>query len=196
MKKTLWIAILALVLSVILAPPVMAQTDASTWFKMRDGEVTVIPWYVYNSDKIFVDARYNFDAGDSASVFLGKSYGDKVKFIPAVGAIGGKYFGLSAELNIVGKLGKVEYFVMNQYSLGLGGKADFAYHWIDLMIPVSKRVSVGFDEQLYCEKGSKGEFDYGPVIKFKDSKNRFIKVWYAFSTGDFDKTFFGIGQSF
>lgn len=189
MKKLLVLTALL----VVLAPMAEAQHDLSTWFKVRDGKTTVIPWYVYATDKIFIDARYNFDAGDSTAVFIGKPFGDEVKIIPAIGGIVGDYNSLSAEVNVIGKLGPFEYFTLNQYSCGFGDSPDFVYHWVDVLIPLGKNVLVGFDEQWYYQKGGKGELDYGPVVKLKTNDGLYLKGWLAATNTGAHKFFLGFG---
>lgn len=168
----------------------------ATWFKLHDGKTTVIPWSVYSSDMVFLDVRYNFDAAESAAAFIGKPYKvGEVQIIPAVGGIVGKYNGFSAEVNVIGKLGKTAYFTMNQYSLGAGGSPNFIYHWTDLLYPLGKYVQAGFDEQLYWEPGTTGKWDYGPVVKVTLGNGMYFKGWLAASNIGPHSTFVGIGHS-
>lgn len=195
MKKYFALAVLA-ALFVLVAPVAEAQHDMATWFKMRDGKTTVIPWYVYGGDKVFVDARYNFDALDSMAVFVGTPYEiGSVQVIPAVGGIVGKYNSLSAEVNVIGKMGKATYFTLNQYSLGVNGSPNFVYHWLDVLCPIGKHVMVGADEQWYWEPGSKGEWDVGPVVKLKTSDGLYLKGWLAATNTGAHKFFLGFGFS-
>ena len=190
MKRFVIVALLA----VVLAPMAEAQHDLSAWFNMRGGNTTVIPWYVYNGP-VYIDARYNFDAKDSGAVFIGKAFGDKVKFIPAVGGIVGKYDGISAELNIIGKAWIIDYFTLNQYSYGLGDSPDFVYHYGDFMIPVTENFSVGINEQWYYEKGAHGAFDIGPVVKVKTNDGLYLKGWLATTNTGSHKFMLGFGLS-
>ena len=193
MKK---VSALLLVLGVFagISDGALAQHDLSAWFKVRDGKTTVIPWYVYGGDKIFVDARYNFDAPDSVAIFVGKPIAiGSVQVIPAIGGIAGKYNGISAEVNVIGKLGPISYFTLNQYSLGVSGSSNFVYHWLDLLYPLGKHVMVGVDEQWYWQPGGKGELDVGPALKVKTSDGLYLKGWLAVTNTGSHKFFIGLG---
>jgi hypothetical protein len=139
--------------------------------------------------------RYNFDAPDSVALLVGKSFGEKTKFIPAIGGITGKYDSVTAELNIIGRFWIVDYFTLNQYSHGFGDSPNFIYHWADFLIPITENISVGADEQWYWEKGGKGQLDYGPVVKVKTNDGLYVKGWLAATNTGSHKFFLGFGLS-
>lgn len=182
-------------LSILSSSFSFCQTDVSVWFKVRDGKVTTIPWFTFTNKSVFVDARYNFDQGRSAGVFVGKSFNfEDFSITPAIGGIFGDYNGLSPEVYTSWKVKKLSFFCLNQYSVGTWDSkgTNFFYHWLDIMYPVKKDFFfVGFDEQVYKESKLDPEMDLGPVVKMQ-RKGFYVKVWYAFAEGP-DKIFIGIG---
>lgn len=193
MKKVATFIVLGLLLC---SAGAYAQDNLSLWTKYRGGTITMIPWYVFDNGKVFVDARYNFDALKTGAVLVGKSFGDSsLMFSPAVGGMVGNYRAVSPELNVSGTLGKINFFTLNQYSFGLGSSPDFAYHWLDLLYPLGNggKVFVGLNEQVYWEPHTSAQIDLGPVVKVVIGKHCFVKVWYAFANEGANKIFLGIG---
>ena len=194
--------------------PVSANTllDASVYFKAThqgDLEQTqaTIPWATYaGNDNLFFDCRYNFDAKNAASAFIGRVYtltsDGTVQITPELGVIAGKeYIGLSPEFYIWGQTGRVSYITLNQYAAGASGwSPNFFYHWAELRyVVVDKQLELGLTWQGYVEpaSGTGMSFDGGPLVKVM-SGPAYVKVTYNMSATEtnparLDKWFLGIG---
>ncbi len=186
-----------------LVPSCAAQeNDFSLWLRRTNKENFLIPWYTHDGQKAFFDARYNFDMPKSAGVFVGKNLKTgRFSFIPEAGVIFGKYNAVSPELLVIINTKRFLLFSQNQYSFGVAGNTDFAYHWIDFVVNVNKWLALGADEQVFKEfiLGSQTQVDVGPAAKIT-VKKMYFRLWPAWSVGPANvgrRTLFaGIGYVF
>lgn len=174
------LVVLSILFAVLAAAPVQAQQhDLSAYNRFASDGFQSQPWYVYNGP-VFVDARYNYDQLDTASVYVGKGFGNSAfKVYPNVGVLFGEYTGVSPQLTVGVNKGRVSAFSVTQYVFGARGNSDFVYHWADVLFSTkAKWLAVGFDEQFYRDQvpGAEGQFDIGPVVKFS-FKRYYVKVW-------------------
>ncbi len=170
--------------------------DISVWTKWNSGEETTIPWYLYNSKKVSVDTRYNFDEPKTWAGFLGHTFGTETFSVsPYVGFLAGDTKGSSAQLNVSFSHGKSTIFVLNQYAWMSGKTPDFLYHWGDTAYLITTHLAVGFDEQIYREPRSESFVDLGPVLKILPTKKIYAKLWLTSDPGhSWHKKFFaGVG---
>lgn len=123
MRKVLF-GIVLFVAFVVASGSVFAQGDASLWVKMRDGYAPEFtPWVTYDSGKMFLEARFNFDWENASTVFLGKSFSVGYDFpsgcplwsaIPELGFIYvDEYKAVTSQLLAFSDVGKFGWFTMN-----------------------------------------------------------------------------------
>lgn len=203
MKTKHMFAVVALLLAHM--APVAAQHDMSCWVKVVDSkfESRLIPWYTYATDRVYLDARYNFDWPNSAGAFAGPAYTvGKWYVAPVAGLILGDYDALTAELNTVYANGRFACVGLDQVAVSKDDVGLFLYHWRDFTHRTFSYAKLGAGEQVYWDSSNFFSVDAGPEVKFLWA-DTYLKVWPAVnyirvggSSETRKKIFLGLGTGF
>ena len=201
MKKILFVLLL------LISPSLFAQyVDASIFLKSTSSHRTVnaIPWITMEptTNGVLFQVRYNFDAKDALTVFVGKniSLGKGVNLVPQLGYIySEKYEAVTQELWTLISDDVISVFMLNQLSVGVSNKySDFLYHWTEVLFPLNTYISIGFAEQVFTYLDVSGVyFDVGPTAKISIAQKFYLKPWITYDfTHNEQKVFLGIGYVF
>jgi len=110
----------------------------------QQGIMTLVPIIHYQSfTNWYVEARYNYEAAQTYSLYAGKIFSKQGKFsysiTPLLGAVTGKFKGGSAGLNITMDRGKVFFASQSQFTSSSGGeRSSFFFSWSELACQPSK----------------------------------------------------------
>jgi hypothetical protein len=180
--------------------------DISMYANIIHGEVRPIFWGTYQfPNKVFVDVRYNFDWVASTGTFIGYTFSIGKQWVtPEVGMLFGEYNSFSPEIIAGGDVGRINWFLFNQYSLAIDEDPNFFYQYGQCLLKIDKEIKVGFAVQNYIEGKSSLEevkkdvyTDIGFVVLLSVSKYYF-KPWYTFDPWhDYSqKAIIGVGRTF
>ena len=199
------VAVLVMV-GIFSIPAVAKGGNASLWIKVVQGQSKsqMIPWVTYDTGKIFLETRSNFDWPDAFTVFLGKSFqkGNSLTIIPKIGMIwSDKYKAVTPEVLVFGGRGKLAWTAVNQLSFGSGkDRPDFAYHWTEVLWKMNSRLYLGVKEQVYWKYSVAGlnpQLDTGPVLKVLLPYGSYVKCMGTVNpVTSIKKLNIGIGTSF
>ncbi len=158
------------------------------------GTITVVPIIHYQSfTNWYVEARYNYEAAKSLSLYVGKIFSKEGKFsysiTPLLGGITGMFKGGSAGLNVTMDIGKLFFASQSQFTSPAGGEqSGFIFSWSELAYQPLKWVYAGLALQhtRYLQTGAKS-VEPGVVVGFS------VGLWtfplYAFSPMANDRYF-------
>jgi hypothetical protein len=147
-------------------------------------------WFSHEEGKYFLEARVNFDAKETAGIFLGRTFSKSKKFwiTPKIGILFGLndlgYDGVSPEFNLGGKLKSFSYFAMNQFSIAITkDKPNFLYNYTQFGYKLFPWLQIDYSAQFYYELNSGAVWiDQGPQLLILWNKF-YIKPWYTWDPG-------------
>lgn len=180
--------LVGLFMLVLIMPVAVAQEekvlDIQLWSRSTAKETVIIPWAVYYGPKSFVlDLRHNFDANNTAGIFIGRQFGgEKLYVIPEMGYLAGDFSGVSPEFYLGANKGRLMYFSQWQWAASLRSEDNsWAYQWNDVLVRVNKHLSIGADTQTFWEKNtdSPANTDIGPAFRIDIGRGWYGKFWWA-----------------
>jgi len=172
---------LALMLSVLPAAVRAATPEAeegSAWdfavyldAYLQSGESAYfIPTVFADRESLHLEARYNYEAEDAASVFAGWSFAfggeaDYVELTPMVGGIAGGMNGVAPGLEVEARWGRVAYWLEAEYVFDLeDSSGNYLYTWSELNVYALPWLWVGGSLQRIKEIETATEVDVGPMV--------------------------------
>jgi hypothetical protein len=113
----------------------------------------------------YIEARGNYEAIHSASIYFGKVFGKKglisYSIIPIAGLVMGSFNGASVGANVALDYEKVSFASQSQYTFSIENRAtNFTYSWSDLTYQLKGWVSAGISLQQ-----TRGLFEKGILIR-------------------------------
>ncbi len=113
----------------------------------------------------YVEARANYEAINSVSVYLGKTFKKKAlisySITPLAGLVGGRFNGCSVGANVEMDYKKISLSSQSQYTFSIENRAtNFTYSWSDLTYQLKKWVSTGVSLQQ-----TRGQFEKGILVR-------------------------------
>lgn len=174
---------------------------------MADGvqgkKAQIIPWATYDTGKLRLNIRYNFDSPDSPAILFGRSFQKgNTSVIPEVGMIlGNTYTAITSEVTVIGEGEKLSWFSMNQLAFGSDKyHLDYAYNWTEVFWKVDRHVKLGLSGQAYYEwttVGADPELDIGPIVEIPVFQRSYVNVSVMINPVTKIKSFFAtVGTSF
>jgi hypothetical protein len=119
---------------------------------------TPLIWVSHENGNYFLEGRVNFDWGNTAGLFLGKTFSKSSKFwiTPKIGMLFGgrgsdEYNAIDPEFNFGGRLHSFEYFTMNQYAIAIDQHPDFVYQYTETRWHANKHLALCYAIQFYKE---------------------------------------------
>jgi hypothetical protein len=113
----------------------------------------------------YFEARGNYEAVNSASLYFGKVFGKKglisYSITPVAGLVMGMFNGGSVGANVALDYKKLSFSSQSQYTFSIeNGATNFTYSWSDLTYQVKKWVSAGVSLQQ-----TRGLFEKGILVR-------------------------------
>ncbi|MDF3078572.1 MAG: hypothetical protein K0S09_2461 [Sphingobacteriaceae bacterium] len=158
--------------------------------------VTMSPILSFESDKLYFESRYNYEAAKTFSFYMGRTFSKDGKISysisPMAGALVGTMTGGSLAANVEIAYKQFTLSSQPQYTFSFKNKADaFLYSWNDLFYEMSDFLAVGISAQQNMTVNSRSTVDKGLFLQ-GTFKNIEIPV-YCFNPGSPNANFvFGI----
>jgi len=178
-----------------LSQGVLAQGGFEQYcYVSQQGIMTLVPIVHYQSfTNWYVEARYNYEAAKSYSLYAGKIFSKQGKLsfsiTPLLGGVIGQFKGGSAGLNLTADFGRVFFASQSQYtSTSVGERSSFFFNWSELAYQPSKWIYAGlaFQHTRTIQTGAKS-IQPGLVVGFS------VGLWtfplYVFSPLSNDRYF-------
>ena len=139
----------------------------------------------------YFEARGNYEAINSASLYFGKAFGKKAlisySIIPIAGLVIGKFNGGSVGAHVALDYKKISFSSQSQYTFSIENRAtDFTYSWSDLTYQLKGWVAAGVSLQQ-----TRGLFEKGILVSGV-YKNLSIPL-YVFNPASTGERYFVLG---
>lgn len=147
-----------------------------------------VPTVTYHTpDDWYIEARGNYEAINSASLYLGRTFKKKASvsysIIPIAGLVIGRLNGGSVGANVALDYKKISFTSQSQYTFSIESRAtNFTYSWSDLTYQLKDWVSAGVSLQQ-----TRGVYEKGILVRGV-YKNLSIPV-YVFSPATSERYF-------
>jgi hypothetical protein len=174
-----------------------AETDwgcslSVSTYLVQNGRDYANPTFVADRDSLHLEARYNYEAIKTGSLWLGYNFsvGKKLAFegTPMLGGVFGDITGIAPGYAISITYEPIEFFTQGEYFFDAGTRSgNFFYSWSELSCaPVSWfRAGIVLDRTKAL--GSNFDVRRGPLVGFKYKKVDLTTYWL--SPGSRDATF-------
>ena len=180
-------------------PASTAAAPASSWdfdasvsgYVVPRGQSYVSPTFTADHDTLHLEARYNYEAQRTGSLWAGYnlSVGKKVvlEFTPMIGGVFGKVDGVAPGLEFTGTYKKLQLFSANEYIFSTSAKADnFFYTWTQITYSPLKWLTVGYVMQRTRAYTTPLDIQRGFLVEFARKKLTFTTQ--VFNVGQADPT--------
>lgn len=122
------------------ATAALAQAGFEQYYYVQNKQpMTMVPIvHVQNSKNWYAEARYNYEAERSFSLYVGKSFSkdsERLSYAvtPIAGGVGGEFKGASVGFNAMLEYGKLFFSSQSQYTSSFKDHAqDFLFSWTEL----------------------------------------------------------------
>jgi hypothetical protein len=166
-----------------------SESGVQEYYTLGDrNKFDVVPIvYFQNPKHWYFEGRYNFEATDCMSAYIGKIYEKKsaisYSIIPVVGLVMGSIKGGSVGVNLQADFKKVTFTSQGQYTFSVKDKhQNFTYSWSELAYNITPFFAAGISVQQTGEFDTKNKFDKGPFLQF--SFSRWTLPFYVFDKGE------------
>jgi|GEM_PF-1456929 len=137
--------------------------------------------------KIYFEARYNYEAINTFSLYCGRSFllgkNEGLEIIPGLGGSLGIFNGVSPYLGVNLGFNKITLFSQNQYSINTSCRdGDFFFSWSAIMYNAYKSVHFGVSEQVFVPVNGNAIINYGPMLSLVNDP--FSIEFYAYNFWD------------
>jgi hypothetical protein len=179
---------------------ISGQTDKSEWeysfstsvYVVRNEREYVNPTFTADREWLHVEGRYNYEAINTGSVWLGWNFSAGEKLVlevtPMVGGVFGNLTGIAPGYSLSLTYKQVEFFTQGEYFFDAANREEnFFYTWSELsLVPVQWfRLGVVIDRTKAL--GSSIDIRRGPLVGFKYKDVDLTTYWL--SPGSSDATF-------
>jgi hypothetical protein len=129
-----------------------------------------VPTVFMDREALHLEARYNYEAFDTASLFGGWAFrfgGEEryLKLTPMAGAVFGSVNGLAPGLEIEARWWRISYWLESEYFFDLGDtSASYLYTWSELFVNVVPWLWLGGSLQRIKAVQTATEVDVGPMV--------------------------------
>jgi hypothetical protein len=184
------------------------ETAESEWecslststYLVQNGRDYVNPNLVADRGWLHLEARYNYEAIKTGSLWLGYnfSFGKKLAFevTPMFGGVFGDITGIAPGYTISISYEPIEFFTQGEYFFDAGDRSEnFFYSWSELSCAPVTWFRAGIVVERTKAFGSTSDIRPGPLVGFKYKKVDFTTYWL--SPGSPDAAFiFTVGLNF
>jgi hypothetical protein len=160
----------------------------------------VNPNFTADRDWLHLEARYNYEALKTGSLWLGYNFsaGEKLVFdaTPMIGGVFGNITGLAPGYAISISYKPIEFFTQGEYFFDAGTRSEnFFYTWSELSCAPARWFRVGIVVDRTKALGSSFDIRRGPLVGFKYKTVDLTTYWL--SPGSREATFiFGVTFNF
>jgi len=184
------------------------KTDQARWeysvsttvYVPLDSQDYANPIITSDHDWFHIEARYNYEALKTGSLFLGYnfSFGEKLEIglTPMLGGVFGNTTGIAPGYTISASYGPIEFFTQGEYLFDTGNSSqNFFYTWSELSCSLTSWFKAGIAIDRTKTLGTSIDIRRGPLIGFTYKKVDFTTYWL--SPGSTDATFiFAVAVNF
>ena len=171
----------------------------STYF-VQNGRDYANPNLVANHDWLHLEARYNYEAIKTGSLWLGYNFSFGKKLVleatPMLGGVLGDITGMAPGYTLSLSYEQIEFFTQGEYFFDAGTRSgNFFYSWSELSYAPVTWFRAGIVIDRTKALGSNFEVRRGPLVGFRYKKIDFTTYWL--SPGSLDSTFiFSVALNF
>jgi hypothetical protein len=172
-------------------PPVgLAESDTGNWnyafstatYLVRNDREYVNPTFTADRNWFHLEARYNYEALKTGSLWLGYNFslGEKLTLeaTPMVGGVFGDITGFAPGYTISLGYGKLELFTQGEYFIdAANGEGDFFYTWSELSLAPVDWFRFGLVIDRTKAFGEELDIRRGPLIGVTYKKMDFSVYW-------------------
>jgi len=168
------------------------ETAESEWecslststYLVQNGRDYVNPNLVADRGWLHLEARYNYEAIKTGSLWLGYnfSFGKKLAFavIPMLGGVFGDITGIAPGYTISISYEPIEFFTQGEYFFDAGDRSEnFFYSWSELSCAPVTWFRAGIVVERTKAFGSTSDIRPGPLVGFKYKKVDFTTYWLS-----------------
>ncbi len=158
---------------------------------MPKGQSYASPTFTGDHDKLHIEARYNYEAQQTGSLWFGYNWsvGKKVELdaTPMIGGVFGKLNGIAPGLEFTVTYKKLELYSANEYIFDTDTKSgNFFYTWTQLTYSPVKWFNFGYVVQRTRAYQTPLDVQRGPMVGFTYKKLNFTTQ--VFNIGETDPT--------
>jgi hypothetical protein len=165
--------------------------STSTYFALHSQDY-VNPNFTADHDWLHLEARYNYEALKTGSLWLGYNFSFGKELVleatPMIGGVFGNSTGIAPGYAISISYKAIEFFTQGEYFFDAGTSAEnFFYTWSELSCAPVRWFKVGLVVDRTKTLGSNFEIRRGPLVGFKYKDVDLTTYWL--SPGSQDATF-------
>jgi hypothetical protein len=179
--------------------PASTAAPANSWdfnvsisgYLVPQGQSYVSPTFTADHDKLHVEARYNYEAQRTGSLWAGYNLSRGKKLVlevtPMIGGVFGDVNGIAPGLEFTGTYKKVELYSANEYIFDTSTKErNFFYTWTQLTYSPLEWFTVGYVVQRTRAYQTPLDIQRGLLVGFAHKKVNFTTQ--IFNVGQADPT--------
>ncbi|HTE32684.1 MAG TPA: hypothetical protein VK666_20025 [Chryseolinea sp.] len=166
-----------------------AQVGLEQYGYVNKEGITPVSIFNYQAkDNAYVEARYNYEALNSFSIYLGRTFagtrGPTYSVTPILGCVFGAFKGVSAGANVAIEYKKLFFSTQSQYTRAFyESNADFLFAWSDVGYQLREWLYIGLStQQTYQPQGWSSQIE--PGIALGVTLGKWTFPLYCFSPGD------------
>ncbi|HEY6900029.1 MAG TPA: hypothetical protein VI233_05275 [Puia sp.] len=177
-------------ISLLILQPVQGQTRTgfeAYYYTCYSGTSAIVPKAYFQSNGWYGEARYNYESGQSLSLFAGRTFSKENllswSFTPMIGVVAGQLrggsLGVNAALNIKG----IYFNTASQYTASWHDRNEsFFYAWSELGYQLTEHIYAGaaLQQTGFCGNGNSLE----PGLQLTLSSGSWRLPVYLFSSRD------------
>jgi hypothetical protein len=173
--------------------------SATTYVPLHDQDY-VNPTIVADRDWLHLEARYNYEALKTGSLWLGCNWAPIKDFdltiTPMIGGVFGNSTGVAPGYNIMTEYRWIEFFTQGEYFIDAGThENNFFYSWSELSVVPMKWFRAGLVVQRTKAIGTTIDVQRGPLLGLR-YRNIDLNIYWL-SPGNHSSTFvFALGTTF
>lgn len=190
------------------SPTANTQAPADPWdfnvsisgYVVPDGQSYFSPTFTGDHDTLHVEARYNYEAQKTGSLWVGYDLRVGKKLVleatPMIGGVFGKVNGVAPGLEFTATYKKLQLYSANEYVFDTDTKAgSFFYTWTQLTYSPRAWLAFGYVVQRTRAYQTPLDIQRGPMVQFTRKKMTFATQ--IFNLGQVDPTVvLSVGYSF
>jgi hypothetical protein len=169
-------------------------------YLVPQGQSYASPTFTADHDTLHLEARYNYEAQQTGSLWVGFNWslGKKVQWdvTPMIGGVFGKVNGAAPGLELTATYKKLQFYSANEYIFDTGTSAgNFFYTWTQLTFSPVKWFNAGYVVQRTRAYETSLDIQRGILLGFTRKKTSFTAQ--IFNIGETDPTLvLSLGYSF
>lgn len=157
---------------------------STSFYVVRNEREYVNPVFTAERDWLHLEARYNYEAINTGSVWLGWNFTTGEKLVlsasPMIGGVFGNSTGIAPGYSISLSYDRFEFFTQGEYFFDAGSSDEnFFYTWSELSVAPVEWFRVGFVVDRTKALGTSIDIRRGPLLGFTYRKIDFTTYWLS-----------------